>query len=444
MSSSLRRLPVTPRVILVALNWTRDKDPRIPLGHASLLAALQEAGVAAASLCFHVNTPGFSPEAVTAAVRSLAGPGTAVAFGAYVWGEAALQRILPLLRADGFQGEIILGGPQISYAEPGVDVLYPDGDVFIRGYAEQALVAHLGGDEAVEGVHRRGQVDRGQQVEVELDALPSPWLTGAVPLEGQRFVRMETQRGCPFRCTFCQHREAGARLKRWDLDNVRVSEELALFQRSGVREIAVLDPVFNASSQAVSALRHLQGLGYTGELSLQCRFEMLSEAFLDACEELNVRLEFGLQTTHEAEWRAIQRRNRMAKVEAAMAALRARGLRYEVSLIFGLPEQTLASFRESVAFCLERRVPVIRAFPLMLLRGTPLARDAARWGLVESGGAMPCVVASDRFSKSEWLQMARISEALKDTEGAHPLALTMLERFTAAPQLQRWSPQVAS
>mgnify|MGYP004199433693 CR=1 FL=1 len=29
------------RVILVDLYWTRDKDPRVPLGHASLLTALR-------------------------------------------------------------------------------------------------------------------------------------------------------------------------------------------------------------------------------------------------------------------------------------------------------------------------------------------------------------------------------------------------------------------
>ena len=28
------------RVVLVELYWTRDKDPRVPLGHASILASL--------------------------------------------------------------------------------------------------------------------------------------------------------------------------------------------------------------------------------------------------------------------------------------------------------------------------------------------------------------------------------------------------------------------
>ena len=29
------------RIVLVDLFWTRDKDPRVPLGHAALLSALR-------------------------------------------------------------------------------------------------------------------------------------------------------------------------------------------------------------------------------------------------------------------------------------------------------------------------------------------------------------------------------------------------------------------
>ena len=56
----------------------------------------------------------------------------------------------------------------------------------------------------------------------------------------------------------------------------------------------------------------------------------------------------------------------------------------QVSLIYGLPAQTLASFRASIDFCRAASAPVIRAFPLMLLRGTPLYDLKAKHGLLES------------------------------------------------------------
>src|SRR5699024_9245528 len=88
--------------------------------------------------------------------------------------------------------------------------------------------------------------------------------------------------------------------------------------------------------------------------------------------------------------------------------------------IFGLPEQTLSSFKDTVQWCLERHVPVIKAFPLMLLRGTELDLQRKKWNLRESVGDMPVVLSSNSFSRSDWQEMAKISEALKRTEGHHP------------------------
>ena len=113
-----------------------------------------------------------------------------------------------------------------------------------------------------------------------------------------------------------------------------------------------------------------------------------------------------------------------------------------MSLIFGLPEQTLGSFLASVRWCLERRVPVIKAFPLMLLRGTPLERTRYRWRLRERGTSMPIVVASSSFDETDWAQMARVSQALAETEGAHPASLEALLRLAGpcVADLGRWQP----
>ena len=57
----------------------------------------------------------------------------------------------------------------------------------------------------------------------------------------------------------------------------------------------------------------------------------------------------------------------MEKVSNVIASLNERGVPYEVSLIYGLPFQTLESFRASVDWCLSRGMPRVRAWPLMLL-----------------------------------------------------------------------------
>ncbi|RIB26585.1 hypothetical protein C2G38_2162999 [Gigaspora rosea] len=104
---------------------------------------------------------------------------------------------------------------------------------------------------------------------------------------------------------------------------------------------------------------------YRGKLSLQCRIEMVKEEFLNKVVELNDTAE------------------------------------------------TVLEF-----------VPVIHAFPLMLLRGTPLHERKAELGLVESFEIalteidrvqtdIPHVVASPSFTYEEWKEMSKIAESLE-------------------------------
>lgn len=405
---------MTTRLVLVSLDWGRAKDPALSLGHASLLARLSvEASIQVTPLSFAVNAPTFRKEGVLAAILDATGGRDAfVAIGAFIWNEPVVRWLLPALREAGFTGRIILGGPQVSFSPIGVDALYPDADVFIRGYAEDALATFVASDGGFLplGVTLRGADHSSHSARPDLAALPSPLLTGV--LRPGAFLRWEAQRGCPYSCSFCQHRESGSRMRFGALPPGRVLGELEVIASSSVTDLAVLDPVFNMNPRAEAILRTLADLGYRGRVSLQCRFELLTASFLDACKRLDVHLEFGLQTIHEREMRAIGRLNNLAKVDAALAMLRASGVPFEVSLIYGLPEQTLDSFRASVDWCHERGVSVVRAFPLMLLRGTGAHTNRERWGLIESNDPIPLVMSSNTFTRAEREEMRSIAERL--------------------------------
>lgn len=434
------------RVVLVDFPWTRNKDPRISLGHASLLAALTTwTSADVRSVVFPRSDPSFSVAHVVRRiqdeVRGYAPHEVDLAIGVYVWSESAVWQVLAWLRREGFAGRVILGGPQISYSGPGLEIHYPLADVFVRGYGEEALCAlvesPLAGD--IPGVHFAYRPDFALQAPVELERLPSPHLNGGLE-PGQTFVRWETQRGCPFRCTFCQHREPGLQFIRRDFGRTRVFDEIDLFVGAGVQDIAALDPVFNVNANSVEILNRFVSRHYSGRLSLQCRPELLKPDFLDAAARLNVCVELGLQTIHPEESAAVKRVNDLVKVDDGLTQLRRRGIAHEVSLIFGLPCQTLGSFLRTVQWCLDHRVPVIRAFPLMLLRGTELERDRWRWGLVDDGTDMPMVVESASFSRAEWLVMAQVAEALLMTEDDHPLRVEDLVAIgrQLKPSFGRW------
>lgn len=438
-------------LVLVSLDWSRPKDPPISLGSASIVSTLHRGGVSAIPLSYNVNHAHFNALEVVEDVFQLRPTKeTLLGLGAFVWNEVHVQSILSQLQHYHFPGSILIGGPQISYSIQHPQNFYPDADIYCRGYAENAvlkLMTKATLDDpypSIGGLTYKDIPDLGVQAACNLEDLPSPYLDGLVP--PQSFLRWETQRGCPFRCSFCQHREShlntssGQRARKPFSSN-RLLEEAAWFCNNGVTDIAVLDPTFNSGPNYLHVLDMLIDNGYQGKIALQCRFEMVKEEFLQKVTRLisqgsQVVLEFGLQTIIKDEAKAIHRPNNLKKVEQVIFSLHEKGIPFEVSLIFGLPLQTLASFKQSVNFCLRHRVPVVKAWPLMILRGTPLDSSKMRqqFGLKERSICaseeidrvqidIPHVVESSTFTEQDWKEMAKVAEHLAQTEFRHPFSV---------------------
>jgi radical SAM superfamily enzyme YgiQ (UPF0313 family) len=410
-------------VVLAHLDWQRPGDPRTGLGVASIAAATRAAGAPTSIVSDAVNRSGFDADAWIERVVSTvwaSGPDALLGVSAFVWNEPEMKALMETARRE-TSATVVVGGPQVSYLPAGeLERAYPDARYLVRGHGEPAMVALATGDVGAGlGLHEAGARDLGERADVSLTGLPSPYLDGTLPIE--RSVRWETQRGCPYACAFCQHREPGSRLRFRELGADRIAHEARAFASAGVTRVSVLDPIFHANpKRAVETLRAVRSARLHAQLSLQCRFELIDEAFLDAIDGLDVALEFGLQTANEEESKVIGRRNRLEQVARAIDALHLRGVPFEVSLIYGLPTQTLSSFEASIAWCRAHGVATIRAWPLMLLRGTPLQADRARWGFEESvGERIPIVVASDSFTRDEHAEMARLARAFEDDHPAH-------------------------
>lgn len=403
-------------VVLVSMDWQRPEDGKTSLGIASIAAALKVAGACASVVEDAVNDVRFDLEHLLQRLLHAvdkAGPDCLVGVGVYVWNDGEVCWLIRQLRQLR-PVQVVLGGPQISYMPEGeLEAAYPEADFFVRGQGEMAMVQLASGDDLSDcGVHVPGTPDQGLKADHELLRLPSPFLNGV--LEPATSMRWETQRGCPFKCSFCQHREPGNRLNNQLLGKDRLDLEVEWFAHHGVKRISVLDPIFHAKpAWAIERLNAIKRAGLQAHLAFQCRFEMITDEFLDALAGLNVTLEFGLQTAIAAEGAAIDRPNNMAKVDAAISKLHAHAIDFEVSLIYGLPLQTLASFKESLRWCRERQVPRIKAWPLMLLRGTPLHKQKAQYGLKESTDLrIPLVIASNSFSETDYAAMQQLAVTL--------------------------------
>lgn len=400
-------------LVLVNLPWLREKDPRATLGDVSLRARLQRIPrLVVTSVTRAANVNAFDvDELVDAVLVAAQVPGTVIGIGCYIWNEEIVQHLLPLLRRRGFRGHIVLGGPQITYAGPGVDALYPGASLFVRGYGEDALASlcDRGTDGSLPpGVTAAGQDDSVRFAEVDLRALESPIATGL--LSPSLFQRWETQRGCLFRCAFCQWPGGIGGVE--GLAASRIEAEAAWFAATGTEEIAIQDPIFNSRPGWLAPLRFLESRGYRGRVTMQLRPETFGDPdeFLRLQTSLRCKLEFGLQTTQRAEMQFIERTNNLARCDDVFGTLKAAGCYTEISLIFGLPGQTLASFQRSLDYA-RRFATAVRAFPLLLLRGTPLHSRKAELALVEDGSSIPRVVSSATFSRDDHSRMEAIATA---------------------------------
>ena len=405
------------KILIISFDLIREDEPEKSLSTASLLAFLKhDKRHGADFFAYHlpINILKFG-NSIKEADAFLSGfcleKFDAVAISCYIWSEHLTNPLIARLRERGFRKNVILGGPQISYSEH-IFEDYPDCQIFIRGYGEQSLLdAVLHADTLSKPLVLSNNIC--------FDSIPSVYATGEIELaHGQKMARLETKRGCPYRCSFCAHRDLGKNKIR-HFPKERVFEELSILKEKSVRKINVLDPVFNTGHDYLDILGEMRRMGLDSEISLQTRFENINgekgEAFMKLCSEMNVCLEFGVQTVVEEEYRAINRPNKVGRIKSLMRELNERNISYETSLIYGLPNQTFDSFRRSVDFVTSNACENVSAFPLMLLKGTELYAEKEKWDFREKKMGkfgIPLVVGSSSFDEDEWHCMKDLAEHL--------------------------------
>lgn len=338
-----------------------------------------------------------------------------IAISAYIWNEFVLNDCIELLRSKGFIGSIILGGYQITYMDKDkLPSIYPDAQVFIFGYGEESLKIFFT-DAIKNKLTDNYPVFYNERV--DFDLLPSPYLSGEIIIEKHSpMLRMETKRGCQFYCAFCAHKDL-THNKVYTHCIDKSFQELQLFYDNKVKKINIIDPIFNIGTTYLDITKEICKLGGNTLYSLQTRFESIDDIFCNLVSSKNFHLEFGLQSIHKNELEIIDRHSNMNKITATSQKMKDYGISYEVSIIYGLPEQTYDSFRQTIDFLHEQGCKNIKAFPLMIYRGTKLYTIKDQYNLQEEilgDFRLPYVTSSSSFTNDEWHKMDDLAKILMD------------------------------
>jgi putative methyltransferase len=316
-------------------------------------------------------------------VRSLDNPAVC-GFSTYVWNEQYNLQLAQAIKQRWPDCVIVFGGPNVPNQEQDYRdwrASAPWIDVTIRYEGEQAfqqmLLDHLSGDLKKDYVATRLE---------ELD-IPSPYLTGVfdsivLNQSHQYAMTFETNRGCPFACTFCDWGSLTySKIKKFPLE--RVFAEIDWAGRNQIEFVIIADAnfgVFPDRDQAI--VDHLiatkQQWGYPQQLNTNW-YKNSNQVVLDIAEKLtqhglNRGLTLSVQSMNDATLTAIKRKNmRINDLSTLFRDCNRRQIPFYTELILGLPLETLDSWQQGHYQLLEMgQHGCVFVFPVELLRNSEL------------------------------------------------------------------------
>jgi radical SAM superfamily enzyme YgiQ (UPF0313 family) len=314
----------------------------------------------------------------------LAGQPDVVAFSMYAWNRVACCSLAEMLRRAAPGLTVIGGGPEATADPVGVLEEAPF-DILVVGEGEltmsDALDRLASGRplDGVTGIARRigGEIVVVRRLPIaDLGTLPSPYLTGVLDSQIPDGVLWQLSRGCSFGCEFCFDGMGDRKVRRYPLE--RLEAELDYMVRRGVNQIFVLDSTFNQdANRTKELLRLIRRKAPHVHFHFEVRSELLDAEQARLFAGLTCSLQIGLQTSDPKVARNVKRSLDCRDFIAKIGLLNHTGAVFGFDLIYGLPGDSLARFREGLDFALALYPNHLDIFPLSVLPGTALA-DRAR------------------------------------------------------------------
>lgn len=191
--------------------------------------------------------------------------------------------------------------------------------------------------------------------------------------------------GCPHQCVFCNQKtisgqknaaESGAReqIARW-LQWLRPSleNEAAFYGGS----FTALDS--DLQERLLLLTDELLECGIIGSVRLSTRPDYIDDKKLELLQKHGVRLvELGVQSLDDRVLEAAGRGHTAADVVQAMKQLRAYDFKTGLQLMVGMPLQSFSSLQDTVAQVIKLQPDIARIYPLLVIKGTPLAESWAK------------------------------------------------------------------
>jgi len=300
-----------------------------------------------------------------------------VGFSVYVWNEQASLRIAQLIKKDNPGCVIVFGGPQVPNCAKDYLNDHRFLDLVCHGEGEIPFLSILRNLEKrswdqVPSVSYRKNDDvfankRCKRID-DLETIPSPYISGVFePLmkahpDDQWIVLLETNRGCPFSCAFCDW-GASFHNKIYEFELDRIFRECDWISKKKIEFVYCCDANFGIlgrDSKIVDKMASNKVLhGYPKAFSVQNTKNSTQKSFEIQSRlteaGMNKGVTLALQTMHKPSLKSVGRQNISTKVfEELQHKFTKSGIETYTDIILGLPEETYETFTDGVSEVIEK------------------------------------------------------------------------------------------
>ncbi len=298
-----------------------------------------------------------------------------VAFSVYVWNRFILTETAKVLRAILPNVTILVGGTEVT-ANPKSFVNDTLFDYIICGEGEET-VSNLVADILENKAPKERLI---YSKPCNLETIESPYLDGTLNASDYGGALWELARGCPFRCSFCYESKGEKKVRYFS--KKRLLEELQFFVDSGIDQVFVLDPTYNVDkNRALEILRTIEKKAPDIFFHFECRPEFIDQKLARAFANISCSLQIGLQSSNEQVLKLVNRPFNKKEFVKNIGLLNETGAVFGFDIIYGLPGETLETFKQTINFALELYPNHVEIFQLSVLPGTTLADQAKQMNI---------------------------------------------------------------
>lgn len=340
-----------------------------------------------------------------------------IGMSVYIWNAEITREFIRKINSDN-RYRIILGGPEVTYECD--EWLDENIEGIIKGEGEISFWDAVNHKSNIDGFYSKEYKSEVAYARVDIDyleSLESPYyLSFDDNNRHNRYMYLETSRGCPYRCSYCLS-SLDNHVRNFSLEYVY--RQLDMLKTHPVKQVKFLDRTFNSHpKRALDIARYINELDVDVSFQFEVALEFFSKDLLDFfvnAKKDRFRFEVGVQTFNQKTLQAINRVQDEKRLSDNISLFARNGLIMHTDLIAGLPYEGYDSFKESFYKLFRLHSDEIQMGILKLLKGTVMKREALQNGTIANNYPPYEVISTRWLSKGEMDRIKGVAKVLDKT-----------------------------